>query len=242
MRLASMLDVEPRIVTDDGNDVRSFALFGAPRMMDPGPQVHYTESITSGMTARTHFHEVDQFQLFMDGDGAFGNKPIVPIVVQYADAYTPYGPIVAGPVGFRFLTLRLSPSQGTFYMPERRAERLRRGGRTLHVQFDPGEPDTDGTWVPRLGPFDDGLGAYSSVLAPNTGIEALSRELGVGQYYVVAGGGLHEGGREHPLASTLFVEPTATRPMLRSSPRGLTLVALTFPVPIVREEIRGESK
>ncbi|MEP7740015.1 hypothetical protein ABKW28_20410 [Nocardioides sp. 31GB23] len=60
----------------------------------------------SGTVIPTHFHAINQFQVFLTGDGTIGRKPIAPVTVHYTNAFTGYGPIVAGQHGLRYLTLR----------------------------------------------------------------------------------------------------------------------------------------
>ena len=50
----------------------------------------------SGISA-AHFHEVDQFQVIMDGSGDFGRHPVKPYCIHFSRAYTPYGPLAVGP-------------------------------------------------------------------------------------------------------------------------------------------------
>src|SRR5258706_11881492 len=40
-----------------------------------------------------HFHEVDQFQVIMEGKGTFGRHDVSPYCVHFSRAYTPYGPL-----------------------------------------------------------------------------------------------------------------------------------------------------
>ena len=42
-----------------------------------------------------HFHEIDQYQIFVGGSATLGKHKVLPGSVHYADAYTPYGPITA---------------------------------------------------------------------------------------------------------------------------------------------------
>ena len=51
-------------------------------------------------------HHINQFQVFVDGSGKVGRHAALPITVQYANGYTPYGPIEAGVTGVRYFTLR----------------------------------------------------------------------------------------------------------------------------------------
>src|SRR5580692_4578218 len=42
-----------------------------------------------------HFHDIDQYQIFVGGHATLGKHDVLPGSIHYADAYTPYGPIVA---------------------------------------------------------------------------------------------------------------------------------------------------
>ncbi len=60
-----------------------------------------------------HFHEVDQFQIFVAGGGLMGKKGLsCPVTVHYADRYTGYGPITAGPQGCAYFTFRAEAEPG----------------------------------------------------------------------------------------------------------------------------------
>lgn len=69
-----------------------------------------------------HFHMQNQFQVFVEGSGSFGKHTIEPYIVHYAGAYTGYGPIVAGPKGLHYLTLRSSRDPGAKFLPAQMAE------------------------------------------------------------------------------------------------------------------------
>ena len=61
---------------------------------------------------RTHFHEVDQFQVMYNGSGAVGRTPVGPGAVHFSRAYTPYGPISYSDKGLGFITLRAHRDPG----------------------------------------------------------------------------------------------------------------------------------
>jgi hypothetical protein len=73
---------------------------------------------------RVHFHPVNQFQLFTHGGGKFGRHAVhAGSSVHYADAFTPYGPIVPDEIdGVSFITMRSVHDMGAFYMPESQAD------------------------------------------------------------------------------------------------------------------------
>jgi hypothetical protein len=70
------------------------------------PQVLLVEQQIPESHILPHFHGSDQFQVFMDGYGRLGNHAISPIAVHYTNAWTGYGPIVAGEKGMSYYVLR----------------------------------------------------------------------------------------------------------------------------------------
>ena len=81
-----------------------------------------------GSVTPPHFHETDQFQVFVGGSGRMGKQQANPVAVHYAGGHTPYGPIAAGNDGVQYFTLRRRWDPGAKYMPASR-DRLRRGPR-----------------------------------------------------------------------------------------------------------------
>jgi len=78
------------------------------------------------VTNPLHFHTQNQFQVFIEGTGSFGRHAVNPYVVHYAGAFTGYGPIIAGPQGLQYLTLRASRDLGAQFLPEK-MENLKKG-------------------------------------------------------------------------------------------------------------------
>ena len=66
-----------------------------------------------------HFHEVDQFQVIMDGTGNFGRHPVKPYTIHFSRAYTPYGPLQADKeTGWAFMVLRSRRDSGAQRFPQ----------------------------------------------------------------------------------------------------------------------------
>jgi len=84
--------------------------------------------------APAHFHRQNQFQLFIDGSGSIGRRPVAPLTVHYAGAYTGYGPLVAGPEGLKYFTIRPVHDAGMILVSER--EKMVRGPKR-HEQAGP---------------------------------------------------------------------------------------------------------
>ncbi len=66
----------------------------------------------------THFHTQNEFQVVTAGSGMFGRHPVNAISVHYAGAYTGYGPIVAGPEGLAYFTIRSVFEAGAHLVPQ----------------------------------------------------------------------------------------------------------------------------
>ena len=77
-----------------------------------------------GAVLHPHFHQADQFQVFVAGTGRIGTHAVAAVTVHWAAAHSPYGPVVAGPDGLQYLTLRRQFDPGAQWMPDE-AERLR---------------------------------------------------------------------------------------------------------------------
>ncbi len=96
-----------------------------------GPQAHLAIQGADTTPLSTHFHAVEQFQLFVAGSGTVGPHRVGAGVVHYTDRNTVYGPLRPGPDGMTYATLRARHDTGARFMPQARgelAERLRRAG------------------------------------------------------------------------------------------------------------------
>jgi rubredoxin len=102
-----------------GNEIwRTHFLEAVPGTRDPQA---FMVQYAPGRVLRTHFHDVDEFQIVVAGRGTFGRHAIAPFTVHFARAFTPYGPIVAGADGLSFLTLRARrDSAGPQLLPDKR--------------------------------------------------------------------------------------------------------------------------
>ncbi len=98
-----------------------------------GPMAYLVEQ-AAGHTVDPHFHEVQQFQLFVGGSGRIGTHPLEGVCVHYAGPHSPYGPIVAGDAGVQYVTLRPGWDPGAQWMPAA-APALRAIPGRQHVAF-----------------------------------------------------------------------------------------------------------
>lgn len=90
----------------------------------PRPQAFLVEQ-SAHWTLPTHFHLEHQFQVFVDGGGLLGKRPIQHLEVHYASPHSGYGPLISGDSGVSYLTLRAVGDTGAWYLPEQRENCLR---------------------------------------------------------------------------------------------------------------------
>lgn len=189
-----------------------------------------------GSVTPAHFHEPNQFQVFVAGSGRLGARPAPPLTVQYANGHTPYGPIVAGPEGLSYFTLRQRWDPGAKYVPAA-LDKLKKGNqRTRMVSgiavADDSERKLRGSVQMEMivAPESDGLAVSMCRLGPGHAVPAMPqlRNEG-GRYLLVASGtALHEGG-ELPKWSTIFISPAEEPPPVQAGADGLDLLVLQFP-------------
>ncbi len=104
---------------------------------DPGlsPTVFLAEQ-PADFVLTPHFHRQNQFQLFVGGSGSLGPQALDPVTVHYAGAYTGYGPVVAGPQGLQYFTIR--PVFDTGLIPAAQAREKMVRGPKRHAQVSLG--------------------------------------------------------------------------------------------------------
>lgn len=223
------------------------AYFGAKSVTDPGTPAEppvgvfhptaYLIEVGAGFVSYPHFHVADQFQVFVGGSGTLGTHELGGITVHYTSAYSPYGPICAGPDGTTWFTLRNSWDSKLHYMPESREE-LRRSGRRPRTATEAAlEPLGDGALTRAtdatcsvLFPFDeDGLGAWQHRVPPGAMVTDLAPNSGGGQYWLVLGGEGVVVGKVVPRFGFVFLAPDDPPIAMTAGARGLEVLALQFP-------------
>ena len=188
-----------------------------------------------GSVTPPHFHETNQFQVFVAGSGKMGKHAAAPLTVQYANGHTPYGPIAAGENGVRYFTLRQRWDPGAKYMPQSR-DRLAKGNQRTRIEAEIAV-GTDVERAARGGvrernifpPEEDGLRADIYYFGPGDRIEMPAPVESGGQYLIVTAGSLRHDAKAFTLWSTIFV--TSDEPGFRATAGddGLDLLLLQFP-------------
>lgn len=223
------------VVRKDGVGQRRHYL-GVPGEIIDGPQAFLVELPYAGARVEPHFHDIDQFQVIVAGDGRIGKKQIAPVTFQYADAFTPYGPIVANDDGISFFTLRNVASGGHFKMPGSKHLMPCRAGRNIAGAFDADDAPMAENEVVRqslMEPQDDGVHAWRIRLGAGARTDGLPSG-GGGQYYLICAGSLRQDGDDLSCQSLIHVEPGEAAPALYAGAEGADILAVQFARPSQR--------
>ena len=150
-----------------------------------------------GAVTRPHFHQADQFQVVVAGRGMLGDHEFSDGAVHYTDAYSAYGPIVAGKSGIWWFTLRNRWDPGARYMPAERevlnAARDRHQHWELTTEVMPAAllselcEATAVSCRPLL-EAEDGLAGWRYRIPPCTAIAGRAPRTGGGQFWLVLAG------------------------------------------------------
>ena len=200
---------------------------------DDGLPQGFLVSQPPGSVTPPHFHETNQFQVFVGGTGRIGRRRADPVTIQFAGGHTPYGPIAAEDRGIQYFTLRQAWDPGAKYLPAMRS-RLVRGRQRQRLAprverlaaedlGDLGAPVVETL----IGREEDGMGAELVRLGP--GMRTSRPCGGGGPYPVVIAGTLVHGGEELPHLSCRFATADESECEVKAGPGGLALLALQFP-------------
>lgn len=188
-----------------------------------------------------HYHRTDQFQIFVQGEGSFGTKPIEGCSMHYAAAYTPYAPISAGRTSVRYFVFRLRYDPGAQWMPEFK-EQLVRAHRPRRAEFGPIDtlpPDQLAALrgvdvVDLLAQDESGLASWLYRLGPDRSTDGPSPHAGRGQFWLVLDGSCELGSVVAPPRSLCFVGRDDEPLRLRAGSAGAQVVGVQF----ARDELR----
>lgn len=207
--------------------------------IDPDPQNPATPQAflvegTPGRVIKPHFHDYDQYQVIVSGDGLMGKHQLTVNAVHYSRAHTPYGPILFGE-GMGFLTLRAVKDGGAQYLddPEKRSKLDAINNRhPFQVTEAPKfEAVKAGASLHTFNVIKDeqGLSSHSMSVAPNARAMAPDPADTNGQYLIVVRGSLLYQGREYKALTVAFVKPEEGRLELTAGAEGLDVLVLNFP-------------
>jgi len=199
-----------------------------------GPEAFLVEFRPNpGHYIKPHFHRVAQFQVIVGGEGRLGKKRLRPGTFHFADAWTPYGPIVASDEsrGIDFYTLRAFSRPGIWHMPGSKDKMQQRAGRNIAIEpHELPRPVTGVEQQTLIEPHPDGLAALLLQLAPNQQTTGPSPNGSAGQYYLVTEGSLHHDGTVLPSGSLIFVSAEDDPATVTAGANGADVFVLQCPV------------
>jgi hypothetical protein len=227
---AGLADTHRRMV-----DVKGEAFFRSEWLessQDPwlSPTVFMVEQPPNA-TLPGHFHGENQFQVFVDGEGRIGTHTIGPVTVHYAGAYSGYGPLIAGPLGVKYFTIRAVYETGM--MSSSDSSKMIRGPKR-HLVTEPQAPADTAALAALRGIEKDELialqpdGIAVSVLRVPAGESAsgLDPAGGGGQFFVVLGGQLLHGGTALHRWESMFVSSDEAAVSVCAGEGGLEVLCL----------------
>lgn len=185
-------------------------------------------------TIPKHFHRCNQFQLFVAGGGKIGGHEIRPLMIHYAGAFTGYGPLIAGPDGLSYFTIRSIHEEGAHILPEAASQLLkgpRRGGQAEFVLSEASSRMSLArtTTEQILPPDRDGMSVWRARLPSEEAfVVRVSPGLAGVFVFVVTGGAVHAG----QMLSTLehiFVSAPASNIEIKAGSDGADILVLEMP-------------
>lgn len=189
----------------------------------------------ANQTLQPHFHHHNEFQIFIEGEGKLGARKIRPVTVHYAGAYTAYGPIVAGPEGLKYFTLRTVHESGGVLVAGSEGkwpDGPRRHATGKPLQISPMHElerlnEAKATIV--LARADDGLEATSFELPPHARLEPIHIGRGDGVFVLMLAGSLVSTDCVLNERESLYVTEDEPFPTLLAGERGAHLLKLIPP-------------
>jgi hypothetical protein len=192
-----------------------------------GPQAFLVHQ-APGWTLAPHFHLQHQVQVVVGGAGHLGKHPVGPGSVHYASPQAPYGPLVAGPDGLDYFTLRVQTDRGAWYMPESRP--MMTPGldkKQATASTDARLPAVDTLIAPRPDGLGEDIALPQPLASPAEDTDALS--VGGGRFHVVLGGSFEIADHSLPRHACMHAGPAEWPRRARALAPDSQLVVVQFP-------------
>ncbi len=225
----------------EGGVVEKDTLIASPEGAPPAPNAFLIRQ-SPHYVIRPHFHFNSQFQVVVEGSGHLGNHEVRPFTVHYANRQTGYGPIVAGPNGLAYFTLRAAMEAGAYFLPESNAQRDL-SVRKMQVTAPAASPAEDAERASRtvssvevlIEPNADGLAAWLLRVPAGAAVSWPVHGNGAGRYCLVGAGLLDVAGETLPRNGLVWV-PADEVPAARAGSAGVDIVVMQFPASVVHDQ------
>ena len=230
MQLVTIDETARRTAVSDGptGTTELYAYYGKAGGFQEGPQAYLVDMVTPGGRIDAHYHDIDQFQVVGRGHGRLGARALKPVALHYADAFTPYGPIVASQEGMAFYTIRNMSGTGYWAMPENKATSKR--DRYHIMMFDierplpaAGQSEREVIWDGN----EDRLRVVGLRIGAGAEIKSEPSD-GGGQYLLVCDGTVTIDGKNLPQESMIRVEAGEEAPVIKTGAAGAQVLVMQF--------------
>jgi hypothetical protein len=181
--------------------------------------------------ALTHAHPVDQWQIYVAGAARLAKKPVLPVTIQYTDAWVPYGPIEVAQAGFALLALWPRPNDETYEMPKDAdtiRARLRGKPHRLLLQRLAVAEEVSTALSETTLIEEAAVWARRWQLPAGAILETPDPSHGGGQFFIPLQGGVEYKGREYARWSAVYVGPQDERLVLRAGAEGAEVLGVQF--------------
>lgn len=244
-RVVAMSEIPPNKVNQPGKNLPgspgalSTAFFRATKDTPDAPTAALNR-YAGRRVSNAHFHEVDQFQVIMEGSGELGRHHVEPYCVHFSRAYTPYGPLQSDENtgwGFVVLRSRFDPGAQRFpwaldrlkQIPDRQPWQV-----TTRIGFPASTAGVSVQDVPEI--MDErGLYVRTMTMGPDTRAMTPDRLGGDGQYVLVVKGSLIHEDSERRSPTVVFIGRDEPPIEIQAGPQGLEAIVMNFPKVGVRE-------
>lgn len=205
------------------------------------PQALVAE-LTPNENVPAHYHGVEQFQIFTEGNGRMGRNVLQPITIQYKDNHTAYGPVISGDQGLNFYAMRIrtAPEAAPKYAHQPDYREKMKPSLRRHLLSRPVPVSTDMVMMHRKEPgwervleveqYTDGLDAHVARLGAGMEMDGPEPGKSGGYYIFVINGELAHAGALYPRWSMIVVTRDEAAYRIKAGPRGMEALVLEFPI------------
>jgi hypothetical protein len=209
-----------------------------PSAGQQAPQALMTQ-MSPNETILPHFHGLAQFQIFPSGAGMMARTEVRPLMLQYKDHHSAYGPLIAGPHGLTFIALRnrIGDSAPVYLSKPGYKEKLkpskRRNWISPHINLSTRpvlQFRKEVAWEPIFEQeIKDEMSARLVRLGAGMPVPGPDPKAGGGYYVWVANGSMEANGETLPEWSMVFVEPGEAAFEIKAGRVGLEALVMQFP-------------
>ncbi len=197
----------------------------------------------AGSVLAPHFHRQNQFQVVVAGGGTIGRHVLSPVMVHYAGAFTGYGPLVAGPEGLSYFTIRSVYDAGAMMVATDRERMIRGPKRQAHVGPHLPLPELALAGLAAAERIDlfplaaDALAVFVTRIPPDGRVAMPDPSRSLGQFHMVLSGRIVRDTRALGAWEIVYASADESAPLLQADACGAEV--LTMQMPCTANEYRA---